>query len=76
MGFRGSRRHGRAMARPDEPVWAISGGRPFQMNMAEIATLVQEGLEVSRRLQQRLPRHGAAVAQFFHGGRLFEHSRS
>src|SRR5438445_621468 len=34
------------LARPDEPVWAISGDGGFQMNMAEIATMVQEGLAV------------------------------
>src|SRR2546425_9313405 len=32
------------LARPDEPVWAISGGGGFQMKMAEIATMVEEGL--------------------------------
>ena len=33
-------------ARPGRPVWAISGDGGFQMNMQEIATMVQEGLPV------------------------------
>jgi acetolactate synthase-1/2/3 large subunit len=34
------------LARPGETVWAISGDGGFQMNMAEMATMVQEGLTV------------------------------
>jgi acetolactate synthase-1/2/3 large subunit len=34
------------LARPDEPVWAISGDGGFQMNLQEIATLVQERIPV------------------------------
>src|SRR5439155_14985828 len=34
------------LARPAETVWAISGDGGFQMNMAEIATMVQERLPV------------------------------
>jgi acetolactate synthase-1/2/3 large subunit len=34
------------LARPGEAVWAISGDGGFQMNMAEMATMVQEGLTV------------------------------
>src|SRR3989442_7692156 len=32
------------LARPNGTVWAISGDGGFQMNMAEMATMVQEGL--------------------------------
>src|SRR5204862_4436696 len=46
MGFAVPAAMGVHLARPDEPVWAISGDGGFQMNMAEIATMVQEGLEV------------------------------
>src|SRR6267142_2811110 len=42
MGFAVPAAMGVRMARPDEPVWAISGDGGFQMNMAEIATMVQE----------------------------------
>jgi acetolactate synthase I/II/III large subunit len=33
-------------ARPEAPVWAISGDGGFQMNMQEIATMVQERIPV------------------------------
>jgi len=46
MGFAVPAAMGVHLARPDEPVWAISGDGGFQMNMAEIATMVQEGLSV------------------------------
>src|SRR2546425_13091454 len=34
------------LARPSGTVWAISGDGGLQMNMAEMATMVQEGLPV------------------------------
>jgi acetolactate synthase-1/2/3 large subunit len=37
---------GVALARPGRPVWAISGDGGFQMNLQEIATMVQEGIPV------------------------------
>jgi len=46
MGFAVPAAMGVRLARPNEPVWAISGDGGFQMNMAEIATMVQEGIEV------------------------------
>ena len=46
MGFAVPAAMGAALARPDEPVWAISGDGGFQMNMQEIATMVQEGIPV------------------------------
>ncbi|HEY3149582.1 MAG TPA: biosynthetic-type acetolactate synthase large subunit, partial [Dongiaceae bacterium] len=46
MGFAVPAAMGVRLARPDEPVWAISGDGGFQMNMAEMATMVQEGIEV------------------------------
>jgi acetolactate synthase-1/2/3 large subunit len=46
MGFAVPAAMGVAMARPDEPVWAISGDGGFQMNMQEIATMVQENIPV------------------------------
>jgi acetolactate synthase-1/2/3 large subunit len=46
MGFALPAAMGVHLARPGEPVWAISGDGGFQMNMAEMATMVQEGLTV------------------------------
>ncbi|HUC41550.1 MAG TPA: biosynthetic-type acetolactate synthase large subunit, partial [Gemmatimonadales bacterium] len=46
MGFAVPAAMGVRLARPGEPVWAISGDGGFQMNMAEMATMVQEGVEV------------------------------
>ena len=46
MGFAVPAAMGVALARPGEPVWAISGDGGFQMNMQEIATMVQEGVPV------------------------------
>jgi len=46
MGFAVPAAMGVAVARPGEPVWAISGDGGFQMNMQEIATMVQEGIPV------------------------------
>jgi acetolactate synthase I/II/III large subunit len=46
MGFAVPAAMGVHLARPGETVWAISGDGGFQMNMAEIATMVQEGLTV------------------------------
>jgi acetolactate synthase-1/2/3 large subunit len=46
MGFAVPAAMGVAMARPEEPVWAISGDGGFQMNMQEMATMVQEHIPV------------------------------
>jgi acetolactate synthase-1/2/3 large subunit len=46
MGFAVPAAMGVHLARPQETVWAISGDGGFQMNMAEMATMVQEGLTV------------------------------
>jgi acetolactate synthase-1/2/3 large subunit len=46
MGFAVPAAMGVHLARPTEVVWAISGDGGFQMNMAEMATMVQEGLSV------------------------------
>jgi acetolactate synthase I/II/III large subunit len=46
MGFAVPAAMGVVLARPGEPVWAISGDGGFQMNMQEIATMVQEGIPV------------------------------
>jgi acetolactate synthase I/II/III large subunit len=46
MGFAVPAAMGAALARPEEPVWAISGDGGFQMNMQEIATMVQERIPV------------------------------
>ena len=46
MGFAVPAAIGAKMARPDEEVWAIVGDGGFQMTMPELATAVQEGVEV------------------------------
>jgi len=46
MGFAVPAALGVHLARPNDTVWAISGDGGFQMNMAEMATMVQEGLPV------------------------------
>jgi acetolactate synthase-1/2/3 large subunit len=46
MGFAVPAAMGVALARPGEPVWAISGDGGFQMNMQEMATMVQECIPV------------------------------
>ena len=46
MGFAVPAAMGVALARPEEAVWAISGDGGFQMNMQDIATMVQEGIPV------------------------------
>ncbi len=70
MGFAVPAAMGVHLARPGEPVWAISGDGGFQMNMAEIATMVQEGLEVKLAIFNNgylgMVRQWQ---QFFHGGR-------
>ncbi len=46
MGFAVPAAMGVALARPDAPVWSISGDGGFQMNLQEIATMVQERIPV------------------------------
>jgi len=46
MGFAVPAAMGVALARPAEPVWSISGDGGFQMNLQEIATMVQEKIPV------------------------------
>ncbi len=70
MGFAVPAAMGAALARPDEPVWAISGDGGFQMNMQEIATMVQEGIPVKMAIFNNgylgMVRQWQ---QFFHGRR-------
>ena len=62
MGFALPAAIGAKMARPGREVWAIVGDGGFQMTQAELRRCAGE-LEVNDRdHQQRLPRHGAAVA--------------
>ena len=63
MGFALPAAIGAKVARPDAEVWVVVGDGGFQMTMCELATIVQEKLERQHRHhQQRLSRHGAAVA--------------
>ncbi|MDZ4862474.1 MAG: biosynthetic-type acetolactate synthase large subunit [Gemmatimonadota bacterium] len=70
MGFAVPAAMGVHFARPDEPVWAISGDGGFQMNMQEIATMVQEGIPVKMAIFNNgylgMVRQWQ---QFFHGRR-------
>ena len=47
MGFAVPAAIGVKMARPDKEVWAIVGDGGFQMTMAELATAIQEGVEIN-----------------------------
>ena len=70
MGFAVPAAMGVALARPGEPVWAISGDGGFQMNMQEIATMVQEQIPVKMAIFNNgylgMVRQWQ---QFFHGRR-------
>jgi acetolactate synthase-1/2/3 large subunit len=70
MGFAVPAAMGVVLARPDEPVWAISGDGGFQMNMQEIATMVQEAIPVKMAIFNNgylgMVRQWQ---QFFHGRR-------
>ena len=70
MGFAVPAAMGVHLARPGESVWALSGDGGFQMNMAEMATMVQEGLAVKLAIFNNgylgMVRQWQ---QFFHGGR-------
>jgi acetolactate synthase-1/2/3 large subunit len=46
MGFALPAAIGAKLARPDAEVWAIAGDGGFQMTMAELATVAQEGIEI------------------------------
>src|SRR5437763_4892924 len=47
MGFALPAAIGAKVARPDAEVWVVVGDGGFQMTMAELATIVQEGLDVN-----------------------------
>ncbi|HEU5169990.1 MAG TPA: biosynthetic-type acetolactate synthase large subunit [Gemmatimonadales bacterium] len=70
MGFAVPAAIGVQFARPDEPVWALSGDGGFQMNMQEIATMVQERIPVKMAIFNNgylgMVRQWQ---QFFHGRR-------
>ena len=70
MGFAVPAAIGVHFARPGRPVWAISGDGGFQMNMQEIATMVQEGVPVKMAIFNNgylgMVRQWQ---QFFHGRR-------
>jgi acetolactate synthase I/II/III large subunit len=70
MGFAVPAAMGVTLARPDEPVWAISGDGGFQMNLQEIATMVQEKIPVKMAIFNNgylgMVRQWQ---QFFHGRR-------
>jgi acetolactate synthase-1/2/3 large subunit len=70
MGFAVPAAMGVHFARPGQPVWSISGDGGFQMNMQEMATMVQEGIPVKMAIFNNgylgMVRQWQ---QFFHGRR-------
>ncbi len=70
MGFAVPAAMGVHFARPGDPVWAISGDGGFQMNMQEMATMVQEKIPVKMAIFNNgylgMVRQWQ---QFFHGRR-------
>jgi acetolactate synthase-1/2/3 large subunit len=70
MGFAVPAAMGVQLARPGTPVWAISGDGGFQMNMQEMATMVQEKIPVKMAIFNNgylgMVRQWQ---QFFHGRR-------
>ena len=63
MGFALPAAIGAKIARPDAEVWVVVGDGGFQMTLCELATIAQERLKINiAHHQQRLSRHGAAVA--------------
>ena len=62
MGFALPAAIGAKIARPDAEVWVVVGDGGFQMTMCELATRVRRARHQHRDHQQRLPRHGPAVA--------------
>jgi acetolactate synthase I/II/III large subunit len=70
MGFAVPAAMGVHFARPERPVWAISGDGGFQMNMQEMATMVQERIPVKMAIFNNgylgMVRQWQ---QFFHGRR-------
>jgi acetolactate synthase-1/2/3 large subunit len=70
MGFAVPAAMGVHFARPDTPVWSVSGDGGFQMNLQEMATMVQEGIPVKMAIFNNgylgMVRQWQ---QFFHGRR-------
>jgi acetolactate synthase-1/2/3 large subunit len=70
MGFALPAAIGAKLARPDADVWVVAGDGGFQMTMAELGTLVQEGLKVNVAIINNgclgMVRQ---LQQFFYGGR-------
>ena len=63
MGFALPAAIGAKIARPNAEVWVVVGDGGFQMTMAELATIAQEGLDINIAvINNGYPRHGAAVA--------------
>ena len=63
MGFALPAAMGVAFAYPDDPVWVIAGDGGIQMNIQELATIRDFGLNIKVAIsEQRLPRDGPPVA--------------
>ncbi|MGC4080856.1 MAG: thiamine pyrophosphate-dependent enzyme [Vicinamibacterales bacterium] len=63
MGFALPAAIGAKVGKPDAEVWVVVGDGGFQMTLCELATMMQEDLDVKNlHHQQRISRHGAPVA--------------
>ena len=63
MGFALPAAIGAKIARPDAEVWVVVGDGGFQMTMCELATIVQENLDIKVAIiNNGYLGHGAAVA--------------
>jgi acetolactate synthase-1/2/3 large subunit len=70
MGFSLPAAMGAKLACPDRPVWVVSGDGGIQMNIQELATIAQEGLDIKVVIMNN--GYLGMVRQwqkFFHGGR-------
>ena len=74
MGFAVPAAMGAKVGRPDTTVWAIDGDGCFQMTNQELATCTIEGIPIKvADHQQRVARHGPAVADPVLRGPLLQH---
>ncbi|GAC1643435.1 MAG: acetolactate synthase large subunit [Chloroflexota bacterium] len=70
MGFSLPAAMGVKFGRPDKPVWVVAGDGGIQMNIQELATIAQEGLDIKVVIMNN--GYLGMVRQwqkFFHGGR-------
>ena len=62
MGYALPAAMGAAIGRPDRPVWAVAGDGGFQMNLQELATVVQERLPLRVAIIEMDPTYARSSA--------------